>query len=214
MTLPYYPAFVDLTGKSCIVVGGGKVAERKVLSLLRSGASVTVISPDLSSPLRRQREKGALEHRERNYRKGDLRNAFLVIAATSDEGVNRRVAEDAPCLVNVVDNPEISSFIVPSLIRRGPLSIAVSTSGASPAMAMAMRAEMESLYPKELGQFLEFLRGIRKKALKEIGDREIREEFLRWAGSAELLERLREKGLQELKGLVQERFAKKKRGIA
>ncbi len=212
MTPPYYPAFVDLTGKRCVVVGGGKVAERKILSLLRSGASVTVISPDLTAGLTREKERGGFEHRGRGYRKGDLRGAFLAIAATSDEEVNRRVSRDAPCLVNVVDRPELANFIVPSLIQRGPLTIAISTSGASPSAARGMRRELEELYPRETGRYLEFLRGIRKKAMEDLEDRRTREGFLRWVGSGEVMDALRKKGLREVKAMITERFLSLKKG--
>ncbi|NTU43598.1 MAG: bifunctional precorrin-2 dehydrogenase/sirohydrochlorin ferrochelatase, partial [Nitrospirales bacterium] len=151
-------------------------------------------------------------HRERGYRKGDLRSAFLAIAATSDEKVNRRVSEDAPCLVNVADSPDLANFIVPALIRRSPLSIAVSTSGASPAVARTIRKELETLYPKETGRFLELLRSIRIRALQEIKDRSAREDLLRWAGSPESLGLFRERGLGEVRTMIHERFLSLKEG--
>ena len=101
----YYPAFLDLRGKKCVVVGGGSIAERKVTALVASGADVHVISPQLVAALNSLRAKGAIRHIARAYRTGDLRDAFLVIAATSDEDINRTVSRDAPFLVNVVDAP-------------------------------------------------------------------------------------------------------------
>ncbi|MBZ0155597.1 MAG: bifunctional precorrin-2 dehydrogenase/sirohydrochlorin ferrochelatase [Alphaproteobacteria bacterium] len=202
----YYPAFINLQGMHCVVVGGGKVAERKVASLLRSGAKVTVISPALTGALAKKKEKGIIAHRERNYRKGDLKGAFLVVAATSDEETNRKISGDAPCLVNVVDRPEMANFIVPSVVSRGLLTVAVSTSGASPALARALREEIGLLYGKEFGQFLVFLRALRKRALREVPDREERERFFRGAASPEILALLRSDGFGRAKEELLERF--------
>lgn len=198
----YYPAFINLCGKQCVVVGGGKVAERKVLTLLDSGAAVKVISPALTYVLEKQKDKGRIRHIRRNYRSGDLKGAFLVIAATSDERINRKVSDDAPCLVNVVDKPEMANFIVPSVVNRGPMTIAVSTSGASPAIARAVRKELELLYNKDFGQFLDFLKKLRKRAIKEITDKKARERFLKDVASKEVLSILRGKGFKEAKEKV------------
>jgi len=198
----YYPAFINLCGKQCVVVGGGKVAERKVLTLLDSGAAVKVISPALTDVLEKQKDKGRIRHIRRNYRSGDLKGAFLVIAATSDERINRKVSDDAPCLVNVVDKPEMANFIVPSVVNRGPMTIAVSTSGASPAIARAVRKELELLYNKDFGQFLDFLKKLRKRAIKEITDKKARERFLKDVASKEVLSILRGKGFKEAKEKV------------
>ncbi len=198
----YYPAFINLCGKQCVVVGGGKVAERKVLTLLDSGAAVKVISPALTDVLEKQKDKGRIRHIRRNYRSGDLKGAFLVIAATSDERINRKVSDDAPCLVNVVDKPEMANFIVPSVVNRGPMTIAVSTSGASPAIARAVRKELELLYNKDFGQFLDFLKKLRKRAIKEITDKKARERFLKGVASKEVLSILRGKGFKEAKEKV------------
>ncbi|MFO0753924.1 MAG: bifunctional precorrin-2 dehydrogenase/sirohydrochlorin ferrochelatase [Thermodesulfovibrionales bacterium] len=205
-TRAYYPAFINLQGTQCVVVGGGRVAERKVASLLRSGASVTVISPALTGALERKKEKGLIAHLKRRYRKGDLKGAFLVIAATSDKEANRMIAGDAPCLVNAVDMPEAANFIVPSVVKRGLLSVAVSTSGASPALARALREELELLYGKEFGQFLAFLKALRRRALREVPDRERRERFLRGVASPEVLALLRRDGLARAKAKVLEQF--------
>ncbi len=206
MSPRYYPAFIDLRGKTCVVVGGGKVAERKVLSLLRSGAAVRIVSPEITGTLRKQKDKGIIEHIKRGYRKGDLKGAFLVIAATSDYCINAKVSHDAACLVNVVDEPELANFIVPSLINRGPLAIAVSTSGASPAVAKAIRKELESMYGTAFGLFLEVLKKLRKKAVQEITDKQVREDFLKGAASERVLAVLRDRGFKEAKKRVVESF--------
>ena len=122
----YYPAFVDIEGKKCVVVGGGKVAERKVRDLLRVGAKVSVISPELSAGLEKLAASGKIKHSKRGFRATDLKGAFLAIAATDDMEINRKVAaEGSRMLVNVVDKPDLCSFIVPSALRRGPLTIRI-----------------------------------------------------------------------------------------
>lgn len=164
----FYPAFLNIKGKVCVVVGGGVVAERKVVGLLRAGALVKVVSPTLTERLGRDRQKGKITHIARRFRKGDLKGAFLAVAATDDEAENRKIAaENERIPVNVVDRPELCSFIVPSTLRRGPLQIAVSTSGASPATARAIRLELEKLYGPEMGRRLEKLRAERERVRKQ-----------------------------------------------
>jgi precorrin-2 dehydrogenase/sirohydrochlorin ferrochelatase len=199
----YYPAFLNLRGKKCVVIGGGKVAERKVSALVRSGACVLVISPELTPVLERLKSAGTISHIGRGYRKGDLKCAFLAIAATSSEKVNRAVAHEAPFLVNVVDMPDLCNFIVPAVVGRRPLTIAVSTGGASPAMAAAIRRE---LYGTDIGRYLLFLGRLRKEALKKIVDKKTREKFLRKAASKEILGILRDEGFLNAKERVMEKL--------
>ncbi len=198
----YYPAFINLCGKNCIVIGGGKVAERKIASLLNAGSEVTVISPDLTNTLERHKKNGRIKHIKRNYKKGDLKNAFLVIAATSDEKINKMVSKDAPFLVNVVDRPELANFIVPSVVSRGPMTIAISTSGASPAMARAVRKELELLYNKDFGRFITFLGQLRKKVMRDIPANRERERFLKEVASKEILSILRKNGFKAAKNKI------------
>jgi precorrin-2 dehydrogenase/sirohydrochlorin ferrochelatase len=198
----YYPAFIDLRGKQCIVVGGGKVAERKVAALLNSGAKVAVISPFVTSVLADYSERKRIKHVKRKYRKGDLEDAFIVIAATSDEQVNKDVSLDAPCLLNVVDSPDLANFIVPSVIKRGPLALAVSTSGSSPALAKSIRRELELLYSKEFGLFVDFLGKQRKKALIDIADGGMRERLMKQIASPEMLGTLRKEGFKTTRARI------------
>lgn len=202
----YYPAFISLKGKECVVVGGGKVAERKVAQLLNSGGLIKVISPAISEVLSKHKAKRKIIHIERRYRKGDLRGAFLVIAASSDREVNRAVSVDAECLVNVVDQPESANFIAPSVISRKPLTIAVSTSGASPAMSKTIREELEKLYPSDIGRFLRFMKKMREKALKELSDKGVREGFLKKSASQKIIEKLRSKGFKIVKNEIEKSF--------
>ena len=205
----YYPAFIDLREKQCIVVGGGKVAERKVAALLRSRAKVTVISPFITSVLANYSERKLIKHLKRKYRKGDLKDAFIVIAATADRRVNQEVSLDAPCLLNVVDAPELANFIVPSVIERGPLALAVSTSGSSPALSKSIRKELEVLYSKEFGPFVDFLGEQRKKALINIANDGIRERLMKQIAGPAMLGSLRKEGFKKTKN----RVLKKMEGI-
>ncbi len=148
--ITYYPVFLNVDGKKCVVVGGGQVALRKVRVLLEHGADVEVISPDLCPELAKLAGSGEIRALTRKYRAGDLKNAFVAIAATDNGDINQRVVVEArrrAILVNVVDDAENSDFIVPSYLRRGELTIAVSTGGKSPALARKIRSRLE----KELG---------------------------------------------------------------
>ncbi|MDO8746710.1 MAG: bifunctional precorrin-2 dehydrogenase/sirohydrochlorin ferrochelatase [Thermodesulfovibrionales bacterium] len=176
---PYYPILLNLKGKKCVVAGGGKVAERKALSLLRSGAKITVISPEGTERLKKENLRGHIKYIPRRYKKGDLKNAFLVIAATDSIETNRKISEDAPYLVNVVDMPLLCNFIVPSVVRRGPLTIAVSTSGISPSLARAIRKELEGRYGREFEKHLNYIKKMRVKALSGIKNDKARIKFLR-----------------------------------
>ncbi len=195
--MKYYPVFLNPEGKGCVVIGGGKVAERKVLALLDAGASVTVVSPELTERLAGLKRAGQIEHTQRRYHDGDLQGAFIVIAATSDMDVNRKVAGDAGNIpVNVVDVPALSTFIVPSVIKRGKLTIAVSTSGASPALSRSIREELEDLYTEEVGGLLQHLAEIRKTLTESDIPPEKRAVILKKIGSREVLQIVRVEGPQ------------------
>ncbi len=164
----YFPAFLDLQGKTCVVVGGGRVGERKVRGLAKAGARVKVISPELTAPLVRLRDQGKIVHVSRPYRRGDLRAAFLAVAATGDRITNEEVFREAlreRVLVNVVDDPAHSSFIVPSVVKKKDLIVAVSTSGRSPALARVVRRKLEKEIGPEYGLLLDLFGKIRKKVL-------------------------------------------------
>jgi precorrin-2 dehydrogenase/sirohydrochlorin ferrochelatase len=190
----YYPAFLDLSEKKAVVVGGGRVAERKVRSLLKAGALVEVVSPSLIKGLDELLGLKKITHKKREYKSGDLKGAFIVIAATSSPAVNAKVAEDAEHLVNMIDMPADGNFIVPSVVRSGKLTIAISTQGASPALSKAVRKEIEQKYDAEFARYLRFVESLRGKAIKEIKDAKKRERFLKSLASAEILAMLRNKG--------------------
>lgn len=161
----YYPAFLRLAGRPCLVVGGGEIAAQKVGALLSNQADVTVISPHLNSTLAEHAAAGHIHHRAKEYAHGDLAGFRLVIAATDDEKVQHQVAEEAASsgvLVNVVDRPELCDFIVPSVLERGDLLIAVSTSGQSPAMARRIRQQLEPQFGAQYAQALQLLGKLRQ----------------------------------------------------
>ena len=144
---PYYPVFLDLQGKQCVVIGGGVAAEGKVAKLKDAGAKVTVVSPQATESIRAAAQVGELEWCARNYHPGDLAGAFLGIAATNVRSVNQQIfqeAQDLGVLLNVVDQPSQCTFIAPSIINRGPVTLAISTGGASPALARKLRQSLST----------------------------------------------------------------------
>ena len=153
----YYPAFLNLRGRRCLVVGGGAVAERKVGGLLEAGARVLVVSPTLTPALAALAAARAVHHHQRPFRRRDVRGCTLVVAATGrvtvDDGVVH-AARRARALVNVVDRPDACDFILPSTLRRGHLQIAVSTGGHSPALAREIRRRLEAEIGDEVGELV------------------------------------------------------------
>ena len=138
----FYPVFLNLKGRRCIVIGGGRIAEGKVLKLIDTGAKIIVISPDATPAIQDAASAGDIEFNPRKYQAGDLEGAFLAIAATNDHLVNQDIFEEAESLgvlLNAVDDPPRCSFIAPSIVQRGPVTVAISTGGASPALARKLR---------------------------------------------------------------------------
>jgi len=141
----YYPALLDLKDRNCCVIGAGQIACRKARSLLAAGAKVTVISPSISKGIQALAKTGAVSVRRAVYRKQYIRNAFLVVAATSDAGVNNRVSIDAMnlrILANIVDCPALSTFIVPAVLSKKGLIISISTSGRAPALSRRIKQDL------------------------------------------------------------------------
>ncbi len=165
-----YPVFLDLARKRCLVVGGGQVALRKVSALLESGADVQVISPEACVGLLQLADAGQVKLVRRQYREGDLEGVFLAVAATDDPGINKMVSAEARsrrCLVNVVDDPANSDFIVPSCLRRGDITVAVSTGGASPALARKLRTRLEGELGEEYALLAGLVGGVRGELLRQ-----------------------------------------------
>lgn len=161
----YYPMFVDLEGRRCAVIGGGRIATDKVEKLVEHGAVVRLVSPQITSGLSRMIDEGVVaEHRRRTYRPEDLEGCFLVIAATDLDPINRMVWQDAEArnmVCNVVDAPALCSFIVPSVVRRGELALAVSTGGASPGVARHIRRQLDEAYGPEWEALVSLMRDLR-----------------------------------------------------
>jgi precorrin-2 dehydrogenase/sirohydrochlorin ferrochelatase len=162
----YIPIFLDVTGRECVVVGGGEVAARKVEPLLEAGAHVTVVSPRLSPPLDSLAARGLVTHIARDYQRGDIRGSVLVYAATDDPKLHRELVAEARALgipANVVDVPELCTFISPAVVNQGELQIAISTGGASPAFAARLRHALEDQFGTEYAMTLEVLRAARRR---------------------------------------------------
>lgn len=189
--MKYYPVYLDLRERPCVIIGGGGVAERKTLSLLEAGADVTIISPALTSKLHELSESGKITHLQKTFDEKDLSGEFLVIAATDSPEENIRVAQACKkkhVLVNAASPPEESSFIVPSVVERGDLLIAISTSGASPALSRKIRRELEEKYGPEYELFLGELSAVRKRVLEEIPDEDRRRKIFQAIVDSDVLE--------------------------
>lgn len=166
----YYPVFLKTEGRSFLVIGGGEVGARKVETLIGCGARTGVVASRLTPWLQEQIRAGAVEFVGSHYAEEHLEGRFLVIAATDDPELNRRIAraaEERGILCNVVDVPEEGNFILPALVRRGALTVAVSTSGKSPALARSIRLELEQRYGQEYADFLELMGAVRIRLLRE-----------------------------------------------
>jgi len=166
----YYPINLDIQNRNCLVVGGGGVGTRKVITLLNCGANVTVVSPELSEQLRKLEGSAGLILQHRTYQFGDLEGMFLVIGATDDETLNRQISRDAEqrnMLCNIADRPAICNFILPSIVQRDDLVITISTSGRSPALAKKLRKALEARFGEEYGVLLRLMGAVRKKLLSQ-----------------------------------------------
>lgn len=168
--LTYYPAFINIQDKKCVVVGGGEVALRRVRTLLQCGGRVTVVSPAIHPELVSLAEDGMIHLTNREYEPQDVEGAAIVIAATDAKEINCKVAREARkmgAFVNVVDDPEESDFIVPSHLKRGGLTIAVSTSGKSPALARKIRTKLEMDFGEEYDVLVSLVEEIRAELKRQ-----------------------------------------------
>src|SRR5215217_5878357 len=174
---PFYIACLKLTGRRCVVVGGGEVGLEKVEGLLACDGRVVLVAPEAVPELRALADEGSIEWLRRDYEAGDLEGTFIAIAATDDTDVNIRVYEDAErraMLVNVVDVPPLCNFILPAIVRTGPLAIAISTAGASPALAKRIKRQIADEFGEEyarLAILLNEVRGWAKGTLPTYQDR-------------------------------------------
>jgi siroheme synthase-like protein len=177
LAVPFYIACLRLDGRRCLVVGGGDVGLEKVEGLLACGAAVTLVAPAAHEALAELAAEGSIVWERRRYEPADLAGSFLVIAATNDSEVNIGVHEDAEArsmLVNVVDVPPLCNFILPAIVRSGPLAIAISTAGASPALAKRMKREIAEQFGEDyarLAVILNEARGWAKATLPTFAER-------------------------------------------
>lgn len=192
--MSYYPVFLDVKDRRCVVCGGGSVALRKVEALLKAGAVVTVVAPEVTPELQRMSDDKTIGLMPRAYLEGDLDGAFVVVAATDDREANRRIAGDARrhrCLVNAVDDAAASDFIVPSTVTRGELTVAVSTGGTSPALARKLRTRLEDYFGDEYAGLVQMAGDVRAE-LKRRGIRPGEDTWQRALALDELTALLRE----------------------
>jgi uroporphyrin-III C-methyltransferase/precorrin-2 dehydrogenase/sirohydrochlorin ferrochelatase len=178
--MDYLPVFMKVEQRPCLVVGGGKVAARKVALLRRAGARIRIVSPQLCGELHDLLARGLITHEAREFQDNDLDDCVLVIAATDNKTVNRRVSELATIQripVNVADSPKLCSFIVPSIINRSPVQIAVSTGGSSPVLARLLRARLESFVPAAYGRLAELVNDYRQRVKQRFANPEQRRYF-------------------------------------
>jgi precorrin-2 dehydrogenase len=194
----YYPIFLDLENAPCLVIGGGQVGERKVKTLRSCGANIYLISRELTPFLKKEIIRKKISLLAPSYQAKYLQKMSLVIAATDDPDLNRAIGREARkrgILCNIVDDPEMCSFILPSLVVRGDLIVAISTAGKSPALARKIRQDLETKFPEIYGPYLELLgrirtevlaRGMTQKKNKEIFEALVHSSLLGWLASGDL----------------------------
>ncbi|RYD01995.1 hypothetical protein N752_26445 [Desulforamulus aquiferis] len=193
-----YPIFLDLGNKPCLVIGGGLVAERKLEALLACQANVILVSPRVTPHIKDWSEQGKLMLVRRNYQRKDLQGVCLVFAATDSQEVNNQISKDCVELnlpVNVVNDPDKGTFQVPSVVRRGKLTIAVSTGGSSPLLAAKIRRQLEVQYGQEYAEFIELLSDVRRQVLSNVDDIAQRKAIFNDLVESDILELLKMKSM-------------------
>jgi precorrin-2 dehydrogenase/sirohydrochlorin ferrochelatase len=200
--LKYYPVFLDIQNKKCVVVGGGEVAARKAERLLDCGAKVLVISPKLSPDLAGLKEKNVISHIAAEYQGDLIDGAALIIGATDDEKTNARISLDAGSKgipVNIVDDPQKCDFILPALVQSGDLAIAIGTGGKSPALARHLREELEAGYGSEYEILLNILGNLRGKMAKNAG---VGKDWFDSLMAAGILDSIKDRDMKQVKEIV------------
>lgn len=198
----YYPISLVLENKKCLVIGAGSVAERKVRRLLECGAHVEVISPKITTGLKALAEDKKIIFKKRKVNLKDLRRGSLVVAATEDRKINAAVSSYCRknnILINVVDSPRECNFILPSIVRRGALTISISTDGISPALAKKIRQELEQRFGREYARLLRIMKEIRPQALGKIKNPKARKAFFQKALQPNILALLKQDKEKQVK---------------
>ena len=193
----HYPVLLDLKGKKCLVIGGGKVAERKVRALIDARAKVTVVSPKITYALSQMADMKKIYYIKDHFKENHLEETFLAIGATNKPKINHRIFQAAAkvnTLVNIVDSPEECNFILPSTVSQGDLQISISTGGKSPALAKKIREQLEIQYGRSYGDFLRLMGELRGKVLSHYSDTGYRNKIFQALVDSELLD-LFKKGL-------------------
>jgi precorrin-2 dehydrogenase/sirohydrochlorin ferrochelatase len=205
--MKYYPMFLRVAGRRCLVVGGGRVAEQKVTALVEAAAHVTVISPAVTPRIEALAATQAIARRARQYASGDVRGFFLAFAATDDEETQRQLAEDARAagvLLNVADRPEMCDFIVPAVMEQGDLVIATSTGGASPALAKRIRRELQQSFGPEYAEALRLLQRLRERLAERVLSAAERRRIFTTLANSPLLEYVRRRQMRAIDQLLAE----------
>jgi precorrin-2 dehydrogenase/sirohydrochlorin ferrochelatase len=201
----YYPIYLDIKDRNCLVVGGGSVGTRKVETLLECGATVTVVSIDAADTLKRLSDRGVIQLNERAFQFDDLDNMFLVIGATDNEALNFKIHAAAGrrgVLCNIADRPEACNFILPSIVNRGDLIIAISTSGKSPAFAKKLRKQLEAQFGNEYAEFLDLMGAIRKKLLSKDHEPEAHKHLFEQLIERDLVQMLKNADAENINALL------------
>ena len=178
--MDYYPIQLNLKGKQAIIIGGGKVAQRKLAGLLDTGAQITIVSPEITDRIREYCQSGKVIWKQKSFTRDDLEKMFLVIAATNDPETNKAVKRFVSThqLLLMVDDPEESDFILPSVMNRGRLTLTVSTSGASPILTKKIKQDLAQQYGPEYQEYVDFLYQCRKWILDEVEDAKMKQQLL------------------------------------
>ncbi len=203
----FYPLLLRLDNKPVLVVGGGRVAERKVESLLRCGARVFIVSRELTAGLKRLLHEGRLTFLGKDFSPEALDNKLLVIVGTDDMEFNThvaRLAKQKGIMVNVVDYPSECDFILPSVVRRGDLIIAISTSGKSPAFSKAMRKRLESLYGPEYGIFLDIIAALRSLLIRIGASEKKKDKIFKKLWNSDMIDKIRKDDVEGIARLIAE----------
>jgi precorrin-2 dehydrogenase/sirohydrochlorin ferrochelatase len=203
----YYPVNLDVQNRECLVVGGGSVGERKVKTLLESGARVTVVTTLATEGLQGLASEGRIDLKTRDYEPTDLEDKFLVIGATGSEQVNEKISNDAArrgVLCNIADRPVACSFVLPAIVRQGDLLIAISTSNKSPAVAKRIRQNLEKEFGPEYATLLNLMGAIRRRLLSTGRSPEAHKEMFERLLDEGLLEMIRENRIKDVDSLLNE----------
>jgi precorrin-2 dehydrogenase len=201
----YYPLFLDITDRKCVVVGGGDVAERKAERLLDFGARVDIVGKTLTPGLETMKREGKINHIEADYHNAFIDDALLVIGATDREDVNAEISRDGKekgILVNIVDDPDKCDFVLPSLLKQGDLLIAISTGGKSPALAKKLREEMEQLFGTEYQTLLDVMGQLREKLVVEGRSPDENRRLFESVVHSDILKHIRDKSWDKVRKVI------------